>query len=202
MSRSRSERWGRIAFWLAAIVAAIGVWRTRTEQNRQTSGEEPPVYAATQTLPPPDEDPVSSALAGWVPDRPRTAVGRALATAWAAPVTVLGVILAITTGGTWRRDEEFGCWVVEGGTHGVMRFQRFLGFGANAAGHVVISRYAQTPPTLLAHEAVHVRQAERLGPLLLPAYALLLARWGYRDHPLERAARIGARRWTDEADAA
>ncbi|MEX0705789.1 MAG: hypothetical protein WD041_04155, partial [Nitriliruptoraceae bacterium] len=50
--------------------------------------------------------------------------------------------------------------------------------------------------SLLAHEAVHVRQFERLGPLMVPVYLWLAARHGYRDHPLERAARLGARRAT------
>jgi hypothetical protein len=39
-----------------------------------------------------------------------------------------------------------------------------------------------------------MRQAERLGPLLVPTYLWLNAWYGNRDHPLERAARTGARR--------
>jgi hypothetical protein len=70
--------------------------------------------------------------------------------------------------------------------------QRRLGFAANAFGHVVLTARPDPSPTLLAHEAVHVRQAERLGIGLAPVYAILWARWGYRNHPLERAARRAA----------
>ena len=39
---------------------------------------------------------------------------------------------------------------------------------------------------------MHVRQAERLGPLLPLLYAWFSARYGYRENPLERGARAGA----------
>ena len=68
-----------------------------------------------------------------------------------------------------------------------------VGASANTVGLVVLSPGAAPDPVLLAHEAVHARQAERLGPLLLPLYVALSARFGYRDNPLERAARLGAR---------
>jgi hypothetical protein len=70
---------------------------------------------------------------------------------------------------------------------------RSVGADANAIGAVVLCRQPDPPRFLLAHEVVHVRQAERLGPLLLVGYLWLAARYGYRDHPLERAARVGAR---------
>jgi hypothetical protein len=58
----------------------------------------------------------------------------------------------------------------------------------------VLCRTSQPSAALLDHEALHVRQAERLGPLLFPVYVWLNAVYGYRDHPLERGARLGARR--------
>jgi hypothetical protein len=73
---------------------------------------------------------------------------------------------------------------------------RLVGADANAIGAVVLCRDSTPGPPLLAHEVVHVRQAERLGVALVPLHAGLAARYGYRDHPLERAARLGARRAT------
>jgi hypothetical protein len=71
---------------------------------------------------------------------------------------------------------------------------RLVGAGANTVGQVVLCRSTMPSSALLDHEAVHVRQAERLGPLLVPAYLWLNAIRGYRDNPLEHAARLGARR--------
>jgi hypothetical protein len=46
--------------------------------------------------------------------------------------------------------------------------------------------------TLLAHERAHVRQSMVLGPLFIPAYLVLAVPFGYRRHPMERAARRAA----------
>ena len=60
-----------------------------------------------------------------------------------------------------------------------------------ALGHVVLARDAACLARSRPHELVHVRQYERWGPLLLPAYWLIGA-WlwcrgyhPYLDHPLE-----------------
>jgi hypothetical protein len=58
---------------------------------------------------------------------------------------------------------------------------------------VVVAR-GQPSAALLAHELVHTRQAERLGPFMAPVYLGLLARYGYLRHPMERAARRAGRR--------
>lgn len=191
-----TRRLARLAAWslLATPLAAgfVGLVRYRGERDRIRRGLAPPLHAAAITPPPPREDAVSRSLSGWVPRRPNNRVGRLLAMVWAAPSTLVGAALGATTGGSWRRDNTHGCWVVEGGLRGAGRLQQALGFGANALGHVVLSTYPDTSPALLAHEAVHVRQQERLGVLQVPLYLLLMARWGYRDHPLERAARLGA----------
>ncbi|MDP8931826.1 MAG: hypothetical protein M3O70_25470, partial [Actinomycetota bacterium] len=68
---------------------------------------------------------------------------------------------------------------------------RSRGFDAGAFGHVIVAA-GDPHDHLLAHELVHVRQAERLGPLMAPVYLGLLAVYGYARHPLERAARRAA----------
>jgi hypothetical protein len=70
---------------------------------------------------------------------------------------------------------------------------RLVGAGANTIGQVVLCRSEAPSDALLDHEAVHVRQAERLGLLLVPTYLWCNAIRGYRDNPLEHAARLGAR---------
>lgn len=179
-----------------AMLGSIGLLRHRRERAQVRAGRQAPVHAATRTAPPGPEGPLARRLARWVPAAPRTRLGRAAAAVWSGPSTLVGVVAGLTTGGAWRRDDRLRCWIVAGGTRGAARLQRWLGFGASAVGQVVLSRAAQPPSTLLAHEAVHVRQSERLGPLIVPLYLWYYARYGYRDHPLERAARWGAERST------
>ncbi|MEL6338669.1 MAG: hypothetical protein AAFP04_15695 [Myxococcota bacterium] len=45
-------------------------------------------------------------------------------------------------------------------------------------------------PVLVAHEVRHVRQWFVLGPLFPIVYLMLLAGFGYQDHPLEHDARV------------
>jgi len=134
----------------------------------------------------------AGALATWVPRRPATPTGRTVAAAWAAPLTTMGALLARAGGSRLRWDGPRGCWVARGvsGPSGWILGQ--LGLQANTIGHVVLVRTPTASATLLDHEAVHVRQGERLGPLLPLLYAALSATHGYRDNPLERAARLGA----------
>ena len=66
-------------------------------------------------------------------------------------------------------------------------------------GHVVLGRDQASLDRSRAHERVHVRQAERWGPLFLPAYlaasvwSLLRGRHYYQDNCFEREARRGER---------
>lgn len=132
---------------------------------------------------------LASRLATWIPATPATPVGRIAARVWAAPITLAGLLAGAASGAPPR------LW------HGVVLFAparsltgllvRVRGFAAAGLGHVVISLDEPTPQ-LLAHELVHVRQAERLGPLMAPLYLTLLAVHGYTRHPMERAARLGA----------
>jgi hypothetical protein len=133
-------------------------------------------------------------LSTWVPEPPRTRPGRVAAAVWASPLTAIGLLMALASGRRPRWSDEHRCLLVDQvrGPSGVAL--RTVGAEANAIGQVVLSRAAESSPALLAHEAVHVRQAERLGPLLFPLYLWLGARYGYRAHPLEQAARLGARR--------
>jgi hypothetical protein len=65
---------------------------------------------------------------------------------------------------------------------------------AMTLGHVVLGRTAAALDLSRSHELIHVRQYERWGPLLVPAY--LACSWflwvrgkdGYRDNPFEREA--------------
>lgn len=153
-------------------------------------GERPAPHAGTP--PPAREGRLAAALSAWQPARPRSAAARAAAAAWAAPLSVVGLLLGATSGGRGRWHADHGVLVFEGAHRGSAALLRAVGADANALGQVVVSRRAPTPPELLAHEAAHARQAERLGPLLPVVYCWLWARYGYRDHPLERAARQAA----------
>ncbi|MBW3619343.1 MAG: hypothetical protein KY461_03800 [Actinobacteria bacterium] len=192
-SRVAAVAWAAVAATLVAGV--VGALRQRSEKRRTRSGELPRAGAAAVIVPASAEGPLARRLATWTPTAPTSTLGRVAATAWASPLTAVGLLLAATTGGRPRWDAEHGCLVVEGARTGSARLLRIVGAGANAMGHVVVSTYERTPPVVLAHEAGHVRQAERLGPLLFPIYVWSSARYGYRDNPIERGARAAARRW-------
>lgn len=132
------------------------------------------------------------ALALWTPPAPRTPAGRVAAYAWAAPMTLAGLVLAAASG--TGVSVENGVLLVRGARGPVGVYLRSRGFAATAWGHVVLTRPHSPSEALLAHELVHVRQAERLGALFAPLYLVLLARYGYARHPMERAARLGGRR--------
>lgn len=175
----------------------VGAVRQRREGRRVRAGELPRAGAAAVVLPSAAEGALARRLATWTPAAPTSPLARVAAIAWASPLTAAGLVLGATTGGRARWDEEHGCVVIEGARGGSARLLRVVGAGANAIGHVVVSTYDRTPPVVLAHEAGHVRQAERLGPLLFPIYLWSSARYGYRDNPIERGARLAARRWVE-----
>jgi len=133
--------------------------------------------------------PVGRRLAVWVPPAPRSAVGKIAVRVWAAPMTLAGLLAGAGTGHLPKvRDGVVMFAPAEGITGWVLRRR---GFSAAGLGHVVIS-LEQPPPPLLVHELTHVRQAERLGPFMAPAYLALLAVHGYARHPMEQAARLAA----------
>ena len=123
---------------------------------------------------------------------------RPLAYLWALPNTLLGltvVLLAIITGGRARIVRG----VVE--VHGGFATRVLSGWvpwirhaGAMTLGHVILGRNQECLDYSRDHEHVHVRQYERWGPMMLPAYlscSLLLQLRGfdpYLDNPFEREA--------------
>lgn len=183
----------RAAGWATLLAGVAGVLRQRREARAVRAGELPPDGpAGARPLRPTLPDPVLR-LARWVPPAPRSTAGRLAAAAWSAPLTALGLAVALSSGSRPRWDARRRCLVATG-VGGVSSVAlRTVGAGANTVGQVVLCRDPAPSPTLLDHEAVHVRQAERLGPLLVPVYLWANALLGYRDNPLEHAARRGAR---------
>lgn len=188
------SRLGRVAAVATLAAGTLGAIRQRAEMQATRDGRR--VSAGPAGDPAPRRTPgrIATWFAAWVPARPRTPLGRIASASWAAPLTALGVLVAAAGGSVPRRDATRGCWVatdVRGPSRAALGA---VGASANTIGRVVLVRSGTAGPDLLDHEAVHVRQAERLGPLLPVAYAWAAAVHGYTDNPFERAARAGARR--------
>jgi len=124
---------------------------------------------------------------------------RVLLYLWPLPVTLLGMLVALTarsSGGLLQRVdgvlEAAGGWPARVLRHG------FPFSGAVAAitlGHVVVGVSLDALTATRAHEREHVRQFERWGALMLVLYPLAgLIAWlrggnPYRDNVFEREAR-------------
>ena len=120
-----------------------------------------------------------------------------LAIIWASPYTLLGLLLGfigLCSGGHARirgRVVEF----YGGGVKWLLQ-QFFFGEGAMAftLGHTILGQTDAALDICRDHEMVHVRQFERWGPLMGPAYmgcSLVLwlrGRRPYRENPFEREA--------------
>ncbi|MFO0820547.1 MAG: hypothetical protein U1A77_21550 [Pirellulales bacterium] len=120
-----------------------------------------------------------------------------LAILWASPYSLAGLLIGFvgvfTGGGVQRigRTLEF---------HGGFTrwFVRHLPLGAATTaitlGHTILGQTAEGLARVREHEWVHVRQFERWGFLMGPAYLLaslvvwLQGRRAYRDNPFEREA--------------
>jgi hypothetical protein len=121
-----------------------------------------------------------------------------LAILWASPYTLLGLLLGMVVLCTGGRARIRGHVIefYDGGVKWLLQ-QFFFGKGAMAftLGHIVLGQTDASLDIARAHEMVHVRQFERWGPLMGPAYlgcslALwLIGRRPYRDNPFERQAR-------------
>ena len=123
---------------------------------------------------------------------------RALIYLWTAPTTLFGLWLlplALLTGGGYRIVN--GVIEIHGGiVCWLLRHCTLLPGGASAMtlGHVVLGRDCFCLDSTRAHERIHVRQAERWGPLFVPAYliaslvALLRGQRAYLDNAFEREA--------------
>ena len=134
---------------------------------------------------------LGSALADWIPPAPATTPARIAARIWAAPTTLVGLLAGAASGVRPQVREGVVLFAPARGLTGF--FVRRRGFAATGLGHVVIS-LEEPSQELLTHELTHVRQAERLGPFMAPAYLGLLAVHGYARHPMEHAARLAAAR--------
>ena len=123
-------------------------------------------------------------------------IPRFLVVAWASPYSLIGVLLGLgglASGGAGQLRD------------GVLEFHGPLiawlldrlpleGVQAMTLGHTVIARHQAALDITRAHERIHVRQFERWGCLMGPAYlACSVALWlqgrdAYRENPFERDA--------------
>lgn len=122
---------------------------------------------------------------------------RALAVAWAAPYTALGLLagLAMLAAGgrvrIMRRTLEFSGGRLGGG---MARLPQRCRFSAMTLGHVILGVNAHALNSLRDHEQVHVAQYERWGVFFVPGYLLSSAwqiccgRSAYRDNYFEKQA--------------
>jgi hypothetical protein len=97
---------------------------------------------------------------------------RALIYLWAGPTTLVGLLaLLLTLASGGRAAVVGGVLEVSGGF--ATGFLRRWPVRARAMtlGHVVLGRDRAALASTRVHERAHVRQAERWGPLFLPAYA-------------------------------
>jgi hypothetical protein len=117
---------------------------------------------------------------------------------WAAPVSVLGLVLGVLACRHGRLAVVDGAIEAHGpllrwGLRHLVPFDR--GASAITFGHVVLGADAQALERTRAHERIHVRQYERWGLFLLPAYVVASgAAWlrgghAYLDNRFEVEAR-------------
>lgn len=108
----------------------------------------------------------------------RARARRLLRLLWAAPTSSLGVLAALLlllAGGTARRVGHTLEVALRARRLPRGSWWRRSRFGAITLGHVILGRTHAELARVRAHERVHVRQAERLGPFFVPAYLLASA---------------------------
>ena len=120
-----------------------------------------------------------------------------LAILWASPWTLFGLMVGLAGVAAGGRVQRTGR-VIEFWGGGVTWFLRTFPLISGAAavtfGHTVLARSLLDVDGTRSHEAVHVRQYERWGPFMVPAYLLcyfvlwLRGRHPYFDNPFEREA--------------
>jgi hypothetical protein len=113
----------------------------------------------------------------------------ALGFLWSLPNTLIGLILGGLSFVPPRVDA--GVLIFDGPPRGVTWILAKMHRSAMTVGFVIVSS-VRVRGTLLAHERAHVRQSMLLGPLFIPTYVVLAVPFGYRRHPMERAARRAA----------
>ena len=117
--------------------------------------------------------------------------------AWAAPATLVGLLVALPAFATGARARVIdGVIEITGGSveRLIAALPRRCRFCAITFGHLVVCIDECTVAAVRAHELVHVRQYERLGALFFPLYIgssvvqLLRGRDPYFDNRFEREA--------------
>lgn len=197
----------RIAAVVAAVMTVFGVVRARRRLHEVAEEIEPPPdltgaatplpvqrptgrVADSRVLLPPWEPEWVHELAAWSPGPRRSPVGLALGYLWASPSTLAGLLVGMVSGALPHvRDGVLVFAPVRGPVAWALARG---GFAATTLGHIVVAR-REPSAALMAHELMHTRQAERLGPFMGPLYWYLLARYGYARHPLEQSARVAGR---------
>ena len=106
--------------------------------------------------------------------------------AWTLPNTLLGLALGALT--FQRPRIHGGAIVFDRGPRGVTALLKVMRRSAMTVGFVILSA-VPLQGRLLAHERHHIRQYMAWGPLFIPVYLALGIPYGYRRHPMERAAR-------------
>ena len=104
---------------------------------------------------------------------------------WTLPNTLIGMLLGLFTFQTPRL--RAGLVLFDRYPRGLTRLMPRLGRSAMTIGFVVLSS-RPLEGRMLAHERHHVHQYMAWGPLFIPVYFALAIPFGYRRHPMERAA--------------
>ena len=126
------------------------------------------------------------------------AIGRAFTYLWAGPATLLGLLLSALAGRSVQRHWQAGVLEVSSPRIAHWLTLPWYGGGNFAAitlGHVVLGRCEGTLARCRAHEHAHVRQYERWGILLLPAYLVAsgIARFRGGDAYIDNMFEVQAR---------
>ncbi len=108
---------------------------------------------------------------------------------WTLPNTAIGLLLGVFTFQLPR--VAHGALIFDRSPRGLTWIMTRAGRTAMTVGFVILSA-EPVQGTLLAHEQHHIRQFMTFGPLFIPVYFLLAIPFGYRRHPMERAARHAA----------
>ena len=105
---------------------------------------------------------------------------------WSLPNTLLGLALGAFT---FQMPRILGGAIVFDRTErGITWLLARMHRTAMTVGFVILSA-RPLEGRLLEHERHHVRQSMVWGPLFVPVYLALAVPFGYRRHPMERAAR-------------
>lgn len=109
--------------------------------------------------------------------------------AWTLPNTIAGLVVGLLT--FQRPRLHGGAIVFDRAPRGVTWLMTRLNRTAMTIGFVIVSAKPLEGP-LLVHEQHHIEQFKRLGPFFGVVYLALAIPYGYRGHPMERAARRAA----------